>query len=93
MFSLIGWIILGGLAGWLASIVMGRNDQQGCIMNVVVGVIGAFLGGVGYNFLTGRGFSTAMTLDISSLTGFVVAVIGAVVFLFIVNLVTGRRGV
>lgn len=91
MISLIIWVVLGGLAGWLASIVTGRNQQQGCLMNVVVGVIGAFVGGLIYNLLTGGGFSLDFTFDISSITGFIVAVVGAVVLLLIVNLVTGRR--
>ena len=44
--SLIMWLIVGGILGWLASIVMKTNDRQGIILNIVVGVIGAFLGGL-----------------------------------------------
>jgi uncharacterized membrane protein YeaQ/YmgE (transglycosylase-associated protein family) len=43
--SIIGWIILGGLAGWIASMLTGRNDRQGCLMNIIVGVVGAAIGG------------------------------------------------
>ncbi|HZJ02600.1 MAG TPA: GlsB/YeaQ/YmgE family stress response membrane protein, partial [Thermoleophilia bacterium] len=43
--GIISWIVLGGLAGWVASMIVGRNDQMGCITNIVVGIIGAFLGG------------------------------------------------
>jgi hypothetical protein len=42
--GILSWIILGGIAGWLASIVMKRNDQMGCIMNIAAGVVGAFVG-------------------------------------------------
>lgn len=90
MINLIIWIVLGGVAGWLASIVTGRNQQQGCLMNIVVGVIGAFLGGLIYNLLTGQGFSLEVAFDINSIVGFLVAVGGAVVLLIIVNFITRR---
>ena len=48
------WIIFGALAGWIASILTGRNSQQGCLMNIIVGIVGAFLGGWGYTLITGR---------------------------------------
>jgi uncharacterized membrane protein YeaQ/YmgE (transglycosylase-associated protein family) len=54
-FGIIGWIIIGGLAGFLASRVMGTSDQQGCIMDIVVGVIGAVIGGFVMNTLIGFG--------------------------------------
>ena len=44
--SFILWIIMGGILGWLASIAMGRNDQMGILLNIVVGIVGAFLGGL-----------------------------------------------
>lgn len=92
MCSLLGWIIVGGLAGWLASIITGRNQQQGCIMNVVVGIVGAFVGGFLYNLLTGGGldFTFNFDFDITSITGFIVAVGGAIVLLVIVNLISRR---
>ena len=40
---IIGWIVLGGLAGWLASIITGWNDRMGCIANIVVGIVGALI--------------------------------------------------
>jgi uncharacterized membrane protein YeaQ/YmgE (transglycosylase-associated protein family) len=91
VWNLIVWIVLGGLAGWLASIVTGRNQRQGCLMNVIVGVIGAFIGGVIYNLLTGQGLSFSFgAFDIGSIWGFVVAVGGAIVLLLVVNLFTRR---
>jgi uncharacterized membrane protein YeaQ/YmgE (transglycosylase-associated protein family) len=88
MCSILGWIILGGIAGWLASIITGRNQRQGCIMNIIVGVIGAAIGGALYNLISGRGFSFAFgSFDISSLGGFVVAIVGAVILLAILNII------
>ena len=87
MIHILGWIIVGGIAGWLASVIAGRNRQQGCLMNVIVGVIGAALGGLGYNLITGQGFEFSFSsFDITSLGGFMVALVGAVVLLVIVNL-------
>jgi uncharacterized membrane protein YeaQ/YmgE (transglycosylase-associated protein family) len=86
MWSIIGWVVVGGIAGWVASMIVGRNDQQGCLMNIVVGVIGAALGGIVYNLISGQGFSFSFdSFDITSLTGFLVALVGAVVLLLIVN--------
>ena len=67
--GIISWVIFGALAGWLASIITGRNQRMGCLANIVVGIIGAFIGGV-------SGFN---------LYSFVVAVLGAVVLLVIVG--------
>ena len=44
--SFILWLIIGGLLGWVASMIMGTNDQQGKLLNIVVGIVGAFLGGL-----------------------------------------------
>ncbi len=44
-FGWLGWIIIGGLAGWVASMVMGTNERQGCIMDVILGIVGAVVGG------------------------------------------------
>jgi uncharacterized membrane protein YeaQ/YmgE (transglycosylase-associated protein family) len=81
----ISWIIFGALAGWIASIIAGRKGQ-GCLTNIIVGVIGAFIGGWGYNLITGH------TLTVGwNLTAFVVSVLGAVALLVVVNLISGRR--
>jgi uncharacterized membrane protein YeaQ/YmgE (transglycosylase-associated protein family) len=88
MINFILWLLFGALVGWLASIVMRTNGQQGALMNIVVGIVGAFLGGLLFNFL-GTGGSNINNNDFS-LNGLLVAFIGAVVLLGIVNLV--RRG-
>jgi uncharacterized membrane protein YeaQ/YmgE (transglycosylase-associated protein family) len=83
--GLIAWIIFGALAGWVASKITGRDDQMGCLMNIVVGVIGAFIGGAIVGLFAG-GFDIGFNLG-----SFVVAVIGAVMLLAVVNLVFGRK--
>ncbi len=79
--SIIGWIVLGGLAGWLASIITGRNDRMGCIANIIVGIIGAFIGGWLVSLIGGTGVTGF------NLASFVVAVVGAVVLLVIVGFI------
>ena len=83
--SIIGWIVLGAIAGWLASIVTGRNAQMGCIANIVAGVVGALIGGFIFSAFGG-----------DPITGFnlyslIVAFVGAVVVLAVLNLLRGRR--
>jgi uncharacterized membrane protein YeaQ/YmgE (transglycosylase-associated protein family) len=83
--SIIGWIILGALAGWIASMITGRNNQQGCLMNIVVGVVGAAIGGGLVGFLGGDGVTGF------NLTSLIVAVIGAVLLLAAVNFFTRKK--
>ncbi len=83
--SFIGWIVLGGIAGWLASIITGRNDQMGCITNIAAGVVGAIVGGWLFSFFGGGGVTGF------NLVSLLVAVVGAVVVLAIVNLIFGRK--
>ncbi|ALA68299.1 GlsB/YeaQ/YmgE family stress response membrane protein [Corynebacterium lactis] len=81
----IGWIIIGGLAGWIGSKIMGTDAQMGVVLNIIVGVIGGFLGGW---LLTLVGFDVAGGGLIFS---FITCLIGAVILLGIVGLVTKRR--
>lgn len=76
--GILSWILFGALAGWLASIIAGNNQRQGCLMNIVVGIFGALLGGFILNLVTGVGFS--IDFDLTSL---IVAVVGAVLLLLI----------
>ncbi|KQM96484.1 MULTISPECIES: GlsB/YeaQ/YmgE family stress response membrane protein [unclassified Sphingomonas] len=75
------WLIVGGVVGWLASIIMRTDAQQGILLNVIVGIVGAVIAG----FVTGTNINNGITV-----MSFVYSLIGAVVLLAIVNLV--RRG-
>lgn len=88
MINFIVWLLFGALVGWLASIVMRTDAQQGLLLNIVVGIVGAFLGGIVFNFL-GIGGGTINNSNFS-LGALLVSFIGAVILLAIVNLV--RRG-
>lgn len=79
--GLIIWLIVGGVCGWLASIIMRTDGQQGIVLNVVVGIVGSFIA----SFLFGGGINQVITV-----TTFIYSLIGAVILLAIVNLV--RRG-
>jgi len=85
--NIIVWLVIGGLIGWVASVVMRTDGQQGAFLNVVVGIVGAVLGGWFLSPLVG-----VSTINQSnfSLAGLLVSLIGAVALLAIVNLV--RRG-
>lgn len=85
--NLIIWLVVGGIIGWVASLIMKTDGQQGMILNVVVGVIGALLGGWLLSPLVGAG--TVNQGDFSVM-GLLVSLAGAVILLFIVSLV--RRG-
>jgi uncharacterized membrane protein YeaQ/YmgE (transglycosylase-associated protein family) len=86
MMNLIVLLIVGGVLGWLASIVMRTDAQQGIFLNVVVGIVGALLAGLLITPLIG---GTTITQEFS-VTSLLVSFLGAVVLLGIVNLV--RRG-
>lgn len=81
--GLILWLVIGGVVGWLASIVMRTDAQQGIVLNVIVGIVGAFIGGLIF---------TGGSINSSGLTvyTFLTSLVGAIVLLAIVNLV--RRG-
>lgn len=85
--NFIIWIVVGGILGWLASIVMKTDAQQGLFLNIVVGIVGSFLGGWLLAPLFGAG--TINANDFSAM-GLFVSFLGAVILLAIVNLV--RRG-
>lgn len=81
------WIVMGGIIGWLASLVMKTDAQQGMFLNVVVGIVGALLGGWLLAPLFGTGTINQDDFSIGSL---LVSFLGALILLFIVNLL--RRG-
>ena len=75
------WLVIGGIVGWLASMVMRTDAQQGIILNIVVGIVGAFIGGL----LFGGSINQAVTVYT-----FLASLVGAIILLAIVNLI--RRG-
>lgn len=86
--NLILWLVIGGILGWLASIVMKTDQQQGIVLNVVVGIVGAFLGGLLLGPLFGTGTINVGDFSIGSL---VVSFLGAIILLAIVNFFRKRR--
>lgn len=77
--GILTWILFGAIAGWLASILAGRNERMGCFGNIAVGIVGALIGGVIFSALGGSGVTG---FNIWSLF---VAVIGAIVFLVVLD--------
>jgi len=85
--NFIVWLVVGGVIGWLASMLMKTNDQQGMFLNVIVGVVGAMLGGWFISPLVGFG---TINQNNFSMPALLVSLGGAVILLAIVNLF--RRG-
>lgn len=86
---MIGWIIaliVGGVAGWLASLVMNRDASMGIFWNIVVGCVGSVVGN-----LIANQFGWAGSVKEFSINGLIIAVIGAVILLGIVNLIQRGR--
>lgn len=77
--SIIYWIIIGALAGWIASLITGKNSEMGAGANILFGVIGAFIGGFIMNFIGGQGFTGF------NLWSLFVATLGAIILILIVN--------
>ncbi len=85
--NFIIWLVVGGLIGWVASMIMRTDGQQGIFLNIVVGIVGAFLGGWLISPLVGVPTINQNSLSIGAL---VVSLLGAIILLAIVNLF--RRG-
>jgi len=85
--NFIIWLVVGGIIGWIASLIMKTDGQQGILLNVIVGIIGSFVGGWLIAPLLGSG--TANSGDFS-IPGLIASLIGALILLAIVNLF--RRG-
>ena len=79
--GIIVWLIVGGVVGWLASLVMRTDAQQGIILNIVVGIVGAAIAGL----LLGSSINAGLSVE-----SFLYSLLGAIVLLAIVNLI--RRG-
>ncbi len=84
--NMLLWVIFGGVAGWLASVIIGGDAGLGIIGNIVVGILGAFIGGWIAD-KTGMAPGSPGADRPTSVMGFVWAVVGAIVLLFLVNLI------
>jgi uncharacterized membrane protein YeaQ/YmgE (transglycosylase-associated protein family) len=84
--NILVWLIMGGIVGWIASIIMGTNGQQGIVLNVVVGIVGAVIGG----WLIGPILGAGSINQSITLMSFIVSLIGAIILLAIISLF--RRG-
>jgi len=85
--NLLIWLVVGGVIGWIASMIMRTDAQQGILLNVVVGIVGAMLGGWLISPLLGVGTINQSNFSIGAM---VVSLVGAVILLAVVNLF--RRG-
>jgi uncharacterized membrane protein YeaQ/YmgE (transglycosylase-associated protein family) len=83
----LSWIVFGGLVGWIASKIMGTDAEQGIFRNIVVGIVGALLGG----FLWGLIATDPEPYQFWDLASWMTAIIGASILLYLVNLLTRQR--
>jgi len=86
MFTILGWIVFGAIAGWLANTIMGKQGS-GCMVNIALGLVGALAGGFLFQALSGSFHYEQHGFIVSTL----VAVIGAIIVLAIWNAITGHR--
>ncbi len=86
MWSIVVWVVVGGLAGWVASKIMKTDANQGLVGNIVVGILGGLLGGFLVGLLGGEGFNGF------NIWSFLVALLGSIILIFLWGLITGRRG-
>ncbi|HET6819444.1 MAG TPA: GlsB/YeaQ/YmgE family stress response membrane protein [Candidatus Limnocylindria bacterium] len=84
--SVIGWIVLGAIGGWIGGLLVKGDEGMGVIMHIVLGIVGAMLAGWVVTLLTHEDPMDGV-LDISSL---VTAIVGAVVLVIVVNMIQGR---
>jgi uncharacterized membrane protein YeaQ/YmgE (transglycosylase-associated protein family) len=86
--NFIIWIVVGGVIGWVASLIMKTDGQQGIVLNVVVGIVGAFLGGLLLSPLVGEGTINQSDFSVG---GLLVSLAGAIILLAIVRLIRRAR--
>ena len=87
MLNFVSWLMVGGIIGWLASAIMRTDAEQGTLLNIVVGVVGAFVAGLVLTPLLGIGTISEGSFNLPAL---VVSLLGAVLLLAVVNLIRPR---
>jgi uncharacterized membrane protein YeaQ/YmgE (transglycosylase-associated protein family) len=83
--SILAWVVLGGFAGWIASLLMGTDSSQGILLNIIIGIVGAIIGGMVFSSL---GAAPVTGFNLYSLA---VAVVGSVIAIWLVQLLRGVR--
>lgn len=86
IMNIIVWIIFGALVGWIASLIMRTDAEQGAVANIIIGIIGAFLGGA-----IARMFGAETATGAFSLASLIVAILGACLLIFFIRMVSGSR--
>jgi uncharacterized membrane protein YeaQ/YmgE (transglycosylase-associated protein family) len=82
--GIILWILFGAIVGWVASIIMRTDEEQGALANIIIGIVGAFLGGTLSNWLGGP------TVSGFNLTSVLVSILGAMLLIFFIRAISGR---
>jgi uncharacterized membrane protein YeaQ/YmgE (transglycosylase-associated protein family) len=88
MINFLVWLIVGGIIGWLASMVMHTNAQQGIVLNIIVGIVGAFVAGYLLTPLLGIG---TINQNNFSLPALLMSLVGAIILLAVINLISRGR--
>lgn len=81
--SFIGWVVIGGLAGWVASLLV-KDKGHGLLLNIIIGVLGAFIGGFVFELIGGTGVTGF------NIWSFFVALAGSIIFLWLISLVNRK---
>jgi uncharacterized membrane protein YeaQ/YmgE (transglycosylase-associated protein family) len=87
LINLIAWLAIGGVVGWIASLVMGTDKQQGILLNIVVGIVGAFLGGLLISPMVGTGTLSRQNFSMGAI---LIALLGAITLIGVLNFFRGR---
>lgn len=86
IMNVIVWLLFGAIVGWVASLIMNTDEEQGAVANIVIGIIGAFIGGAVGRMMGGPGVTG---FNVGSV---LLAVLGSVILIFFIRMLSGRRG-
>ena len=88
--NILVWIIMGALAGWIASLVMGTDAQQGAVMNIVIGIVGSFIAGIIVTLLTKGNADFVSTISGFNLRSLLFSTLGAIVLIALMRMFRGK---